>query len=288
MAKWIFLNNAFVAEEQGLLSFKDLSFQRGYGIFDFFKVNENVPLFLEDHLDRFFSSAREMRILPSLTREELKIVILTLLEKNNLPFSGVRLSLTGGLAEDGFSIGNPTLLVSQQLLFPPTGDQVANGIKLFTYAYQRQLPQVKTIDYLTAIWLQPKRLEKGADDILYHHNDLVTECPRSNFFLVTADNKIVTPSENVLAGVTRKKVLQIARKNFAVEERAVSLSEILTAKEAFITSTIKQILPLSQIDDMVLPERTIGLQLLREFRALCLEEQTHKQPLPVEQVNVAI
>lgn len=288
MAKFVFLNNAFIEEEKAHLSFKDLSFQRGYGIFDFFRVNENAPLFLEDHLGRFFSSAKEMRLPLHLTREELTNTILALLDENNLPFSGVRLSLTGGLSEDGFSIGSPNLLISQQLLSPPTDDQVNQGIKLFSHTYRRQLPEVKTIDYLTAIWLQPKRIEKGADDILYCYNGLITECPRSNFFLVTADNTIVTPSENVLAGITRNKVLQLAKKNFAVEERAVSLAEIRTAKEAFVTSTIKQILPVSQIDDAVLTERAIGLQLLQKFRALCFEEQASKNPLATERLKAVM
>jgi D-alanine transaminase/branched-chain amino acid aminotransferase len=128
------------------------------------------------------------------------------------------------------------------------------------------LPQLKTIDYLTAIWLQPLRKEKGADDLLYHQNGFISESPRSNFFLVKADGTIVTPTEGVLPGITRKKVLQVAKKHFNVEERAILLHELKEAKEAFLTSTTKQILPLSQVDDHIFSEPEISHLLLEAFR----------------------
>lgn len=117
-----------------------------------------------------------------------------------------------------------------------------------------------------AVWLQPKRAEAGADDILYHYNGVISECPRSNFFVVTAENKIVTPAEGVLQGITRKKVLQLAGKHFDVEERAVALDELKTAKEAFITSTTKRILPVAQVDKTIFRDKKTSHFLLQLFR----------------------
>lgn len=267
MAQWVFLNDDFVAEEKACLHFRDLSFQRGYGIFDFFRLQGNSPIFLEDHLDRFYFSAAGLRLPVPLQRQELKDCLSELIKKNNLPETGIRLSLTGGYSEDGFNIGSPNLLLSQHRFTPPTGEQIQNGIKLYTYPYQRSLPHIKSIDYLMAVWLQTKRIENGADDILYHQSGIISECPRSNFFLVTAEEKIVTPSENALAGITRKKVLELAKEHFPMEERPVSLTEIQNAKEAFITSTTKQILPVAAIDRVQLPQRGIALKLLQLFRS---------------------
>ena len=267
MVKWAFLHDSFVEEEKACLHFRDLSFQRGYGIFDFFRLQGNSPLFLQDHLDRFYYSAAGLRLPVPLQREELKNCISELIQKNNLPCTGIRLSLTGGYSEDGFNIGSPNLLLSQHHFMPPTAEQFHNGIKLYTYPYQRSLPHIKSIDYLMAVWLQPKRIENGADDILYHQGGIISECPRSNFFLVTAEKKIVTPAENALAGITRKKVLDLAREHFTVEERPVSLAEIQTAREAFITSTTKQILPVAAIDSVQLPQREIAQKLLQLFRS---------------------
>lgn len=273
MAKWVFLNNDFAAEETAAVSFKDLSFQRGYGVFDFFRLQGNTPLFLEDHLNRFYISAEGLHLRSPLGKDEVKSLIKELIEKNNLPGTGIRLSLTGGPSEDGFTPGNPTLLISQHSFTPPTAAQVQSGIRLFSYPHQRQLPHVKSIDYLMAVWLQPRRKAAEADDILYHQNGFISESPRSNFFLVTADNKIITPNKNVLEGITRKKVLRLASEEFVVEEREITLEEITSAKEAFLTSTTKQILPVAQLDNTIFPEKKITHHLLQFFRAACEKEQ---------------
>lgn len=253
-------------EEKALLHFKDLSFLRGYGVFDFFRLRGNQPLFLEDHLQRFYYSAGAMHLPVPFDDPQLKDIISGLIQKNDWPDAGIRLSLTGGYSEDGFNIGKPNLLISQHTFPSPTKDQQRNGIHLLSHSHQRQLPQVKTIDYLTAIWLQPLRKQKGADDILYHHNGFVTECPRSNFFLVTKDETIITPLENVLAGITAKKLMEVAGKEFRVEQRPVRLEEIGEAKEVFITSTTKQILPVSRIDDVTFAQHTVSQHLLEVFR----------------------
>jgi branched-subunit amino acid aminotransferase/4-amino-4-deoxychorismate lyase len=269
MAKWVFIDGFFIEEEKAVLSFKDISFQRGYGIFDFFRLVGNKPLFLDDHLDRFFLSAAGMHLPVPFTREEIKTAVFDLVARNNLPETGIRLSLTGGNAEDGFTIGQPAFLLSQHSFIPPSEEQVQKGISLLSCPHQRQLPHIKSIDYLMAVWLQPKRIAAGKDDILYYQNGLISESPRSNFFLVTADDVIVTPAENVLAGVTRRKVIELATKHFAVEERAVSMEEIKTAKEAFLTSTTKQILPVSQVDETIFRQRKVAHHLLGLSRSYC-------------------
>jgi len=271
MAKWTFLNGDFVKEQEAVLSFRDLSFQRGYGIFDFFRLRGHSPLFLNDHLERFYFSAESAHLQPPVQRQTLKTIIFDLLKRNNLPGTGIRLSLTGGCSDDGFNIGQPALLVSQHPFNPPTDLQYQQGIKLLSHPYQRTLPEIKTIDYLMAIWLQPKRLEAGADDLLYVPNGQISECPRSNFFLLTGDDTVVTPAQNVLYGVTRKKVLEIAKKQFKVEERAVAYNEIFSAKEAFITSTTKQILPVAQIDGHQFHQKSVALWLLQQFRTRYME-----------------
>ncbi|WP_121356373.1 aminotransferase class IV [Flavisolibacter nicotianae] len=267
MAKWVFLNDSFVAEEKAMLHFRDLSFQRGYGVFDFFRLAGSKPLFLDDHLDRFNRSAEGLHLPLPTPKKELNDIVLDLVQKNDLPGTGIRLSLSGGYSEDGFNIGQPNFLVSQHSFTPPPASQLDKGIRLLTYSYQRQLPHIKSIDYLMAIWLQPQRAVQGADDILYHHNGFISECPRSNFFLVTADDRVVTPSENILSGVTRKKVLDLAKEYFQVEERPVGLAEIQTAKEAFITSTTKQILPVAQIDDKIFARNPVTRKLMGLFHS---------------------
>lgn len=262
MSKWTFLNDQFIAEEKAALHVQDLSIQRGYGVFDFFKVQHSVPVFLEEHLSRFYFSAERMRLNCSYTSDELKSIIFELLKKNEVVNTGVRITLTGGYSDDGYRLSKPNLIISVRSYSSPTNKQFEKGIKLITYQHQRQLPEVKSIDYLMAIWLQAVIKQNKADDVLYHQNGIISECPRSNFFIVTKDDTIVTASKNILKGVMRNKLMEIAKTGFDVEERDVTIKEIKSAKEAFITSTTKTILPVRQIDGHIFSaENKVSMQL---------------------------
>jgi len=89
--------------------------------------------------------------------------------------------------------------------------------------------------------------------VLYHSKGLIRECPRANVFIVTNENEVLTPESDMLKGVSRKHILEIAAGMYHTEARDISLEELRNAKEAFITSTTKNILPVVRIDG-----RTIG------------------------------
>lgn len=265
MSSWVFLNDEWIPQEKACLYFRDLSIQRGYGIFDFFKVINAVPVFLDDHLDRFYSSAKEMHLPVAYSRTELKNIISELLKRNTITDTGVRITLTGGYSPDGYQLTQPNLIIALHSFSSPHQDQLEKGIQLITYAHQRQLPHVKTIDYLMAIWLQPFIKQNNADDVLYHQNGSVSECPRSNFFAVTKDDHLLTPSKNILKGVMRSKLIETAKRDFTVEERDLTIEEIKTCKEAFITSTTKLLLPVRRLDDHVFTGTNITSQLYQSL-----------------------
>ena len=105
-------------------------------------------------------------------------------EKNQLAYSGFRLTLTGGYATDSITPATPNLVISQVSLPGAISEKVQPSIRLVSYPHRRQLPEIKSIDYLMAIWLQPFIKDHGADDVLYQREGIVAECPRSNFFIV--------------------------------------------------------------------------------------------------------
>ncbi len=72
----VWLNNSLILADEAQLSITDLAIQRGYGIFDFLKTIDNKAIFLEDHLDRFFHSAKSMRLDFKTSRDELRNRIL--------------------------------------------------------------------------------------------------------------------------------------------------------------------------------------------------------------------
>jgi D-alanine transaminase/branched-chain amino acid aminotransferase len=255
---FVFVNDRLLPASQASLLVNDLAIQRGYGVFDFLKTLGGRPIFPEEHLARFFHSAQRLRLRVDKTKEELYNAILVLMGKNNVPDSGIKLTLTGGYSPDGYTLSTPNLVITQSPLQLPAPGVFEKGIQLVSYPHQRQMPDTKSIDYLMAIWLQPFIREKGADDVLYHKDGVVSECPRSNFFIVTANDTVVTPAENILKGVMRGKVLELAGRQFKVEERPVLLEEVWTAREAFITSTTKHVLPVMAIDGRVIGEGAPG------------------------------
>lgn len=254
---FVWVNDSLIPSDEANLNIADLAVQRGYGIFDFFKTIDGQPVFLEDHLDRLFRSAVLMRLELKQSRDEIRNKIIRLIESNNLNDSGIKVILTGGFSPDGFNIAEPNLIISQQgFEIPRTMSE--KGISILTHEYQRQFSNAKTLDYLQAIWLQPILKEKKADDVLYYSDGLLRECPRANIFIVTKDQKVLTPESGMLKGVTRKHVLEISGAMYVTEARDVSLEELRNAGEVFITSTTKNILPVVQVDGYVIGDGNPG------------------------------
>ncbi len=256
------------------MSLNDLLVQRGYGIFDYLRVVDNKPLFVEDHLDRLYQSASIMHMEVPQSKEDILKIVLELVAKNNMPYSGLKLIVSGGDSADGYTLEQPRLTIIQQPLPKPSNDFTISPFTLMSHPFQRQLPQVKTTDYLMAIYLQPKLKAFGGQDILYTHEGMVRECPRSNFFLISDQGHIVTPKDQVLKGITRKNILKAALENgIQVEERAIALDEIKSAKGAFIASSTKRIIPVSKIDESVVATDSPILE--KVFNLLVQKEQAY-------------
>ncbi|WP_300604422.1 aminotransferase class IV [Niabella sp.] len=265
---WTFVNNAFAEEGKAMIQTGDLAIQRGYAVFDYFRTVDHKPLFLEDYLDRFFNSAQALSISIPHTRSRVTEIIFELIQKNNLPESGIRMIATGGYSPDSYTPVQGNFILQQQPLQLPDAATVENGIRIMTHAYQRDLPTVKSINYLMGIWLQKQLKEKGLTDVLYIQNDIISEFPRANIFIITPEGILVTPGRNVLAGITRKKILEFASTLLPVETRDISVNELISAAEVFMTSTTKRILPVTEIDGIRIGNGKAGpltRQLLEQF-----------------------
>lgn len=260
------VNGKLLPQHEAVLRCNDLAIQRGYAAFDFFRTVNNRPLFLQHYLDRFFASANEMDIQVPYSMEELKIQIGQLLQQNDIPCSGIRLIATGGYSPDSYHPVSANLIIQQQPLSMPAKEQFFKGVKVMTYEYRRELPSVKSTNYLMGVWLQKHLKEKGYNDVLYFKDQMVSEFPRANVFMVTRDGVLVTPATNILFGITRKKLLEIATSILPTEQRPISLEELRTAEEVFMTSTTKRILPVTAIDG-----KQIGTGVAGKFSGLLNE-----------------
>ncbi len=244
---YVYLNDHFQAQEKASLHISDLAIQRGYGVFDFFRVRDNVLLYVEDHLDRFINSASIMHLSSPYPKEKLLSILHDLQRKNNLPDAGIRMILTGGYSPDAYQPVAPNFIIMQSPLVI-SDSTTPKSVSIITHEFVRDIPEAKTINYTMGIWLQKKVKEQQADDVLYHMNGVVTEFPRCNFFIVTRDNTIITPDKNALHGVTRKKILELSGSGFNVKEAQVTLDDIHNAKEAFLTSSTKRIQAIIKVD----------------------------------------
>jgi D-alanine transaminase/branched-chain amino acid aminotransferase len=251
------VNDTLMPEDKASLQVNDLVIQRGYGVFDFFRTINGKFIYLDEHLDRFFYSASKMRMDPGRSKEKVRELINELVSVNKFPDSAIRIMLTGGFADDGYTVTKPNLIITQRV-FGMTTENDETGTTLASYEHQRQLPHIKTVDYIMMIWLRPFMNKKLVTDVLYHQDRIVTECPRSNIFIVTRDLRIVTPADNILKGITRKHVIDIAKKDFMVEEKNVTIEDVLYAKEAFITSTTRQIAPVLELDGTEIGNGILG------------------------------
>ena len=109
-----------------------------------------------------------------------------------------------------------------------------------------------------AVYLNDKIQEHKALEPLYYTKASVSECSRSNIFGVF-NEKLVTPDQNILLGITRNHVIKIAKNaGLNVEVRDMPLGELLRADEVFITGTIKRVLPIRQIDNHVIGDGRPG------------------------------
>lgn len=252
----IYHNNTWKNSSDVTVSIKDVGFLRGYGIFDFFRIMDGKAIFLSDHLDRFLSSASKMGITHSYSKDDLSKLILELADISKDSCLGVKMVLTAGESLNGFDpLGEP------QLYIIPNVFQFADfekGMRLQSVLFQREMADIKSLNYAFALrhWSQVKAA--GFDDYIYFTNDTgVTECSRSNLFLVK-NNTIITPEKGILEGVTRKKVLEICQNLYKVEVRDVSLQEFLDADEVFTTGSTKRVVPILQIDQQMINAGKIG------------------------------
>ena len=271
MSTYYNFNGQITASSEVKLSVSDLSILRGYGIFDYYLVRQKTVMFLDDYLNRFYGSAQILGLSIPVTKDEMAQQIYALIEANNTTDAGIRLLLTGGYSEDGYTPSTPNYLILQHpVSWVPQKDYVT-GIKLITHLFQRELPEVKSINYLTGIKLQQEMKNAGAGEILYHDGQFYRETVRANVFFVVND-EIFTPAQKILKGITRKHILTIASKHFKVNEIEVPLNYLDKASEIFITSSTKGVLPVVNVDGMMIGQGKPGPKaslLLTEWEKHC-------------------
>jgi branched-chain amino acid aminotransferase len=269
-----YVNGQYLADEQATISVLDLGLMRGYGVFDYLRTYRGRPFHLLDHLLRLKYSAEQIGMLLPLSLEEIEKIIDYLLEQNRYPEASIKILITGGISEDQLiPQANPSSIILVYPLQPFPAHFYSEGITAITTPLARSLPMSKTTQYVPAILaLQKGKAQKAQEALYLNERSEILEATTSNFFAFDKRGTLLTcASEEILFGITREVVLKLASAAFPIKIRPISYSEIPDLKEAFLTSSNKEVMPLTHIDAHPIGEGKIGkrtqqlMQLFTEY-----------------------
>jgi branched-chain amino acid aminotransferase len=273
-----YVNGNYVAAEEAALPLTDLSILRGYGVFDLLRTYAGVPFRLGAHLERLARSAQAIGLEIPWSLAELDVLARETYARNTIADATIRLVVTGGVSENFMMPHHaPSLaiMIDPVVLYPPV---IYNeGAVVATTQIPRVMAQVKSLNYIGAIMaMQAAKASSAVEAIYRDSQDRLTEGTRANLFLVR-DGIVYTPHEDILFGITRQAVLDAAVGAIEIVEGPVTIEDVRGADELFLTSTTKEILPIRQLDEIVIGEGRPGpvtQQLAERFRALVAAETT--------------
>jgi len=254
-----YLNGKFLPLSKAKIGITDIGLLRGYGVYDGLTTYNNKVFRSSDHFARLKKSADALGLKLPMTEKELDSIFAELITRNGFPRTNFRVIATGGPTFSGieFDGTHPTFYVLAEAYKAIDNSFYTKGASLFTFEHQRQYPEYKTINYITGAMLQPRRKTEGAIEILYVADGKVLEAATSNFFLVRG-SKLIASRKNILLGITRNVVIELAAGTYEVEERDIEVSEITDADEAFITSSYKEIVPIVRVDNHTVGSGFVG------------------------------
>lgn len=253
MIQYCYIRGEFVPLSEARVAPEDLGMFRGYAVYEGITAVNGIPFHFHDHFTRLTASAAAIGLIMNIDEETAYDAAVELARRNapGAHRTSFRIILSGGVADHGI------IYKPENTLFYMTAEQSGahdsplhvTGGKIITHEHLRFLPKCKTTNYIVPVSLQSARIAASAAEILYVHNGIISECSTSNIFMVKG-GVLATPSRDILEGITRKVVLSRAKDaGIPTEVRDITLTELLTADEVFITSSFRDILPIVIIDD---------------------------------------
>jgi D-alanine transaminase len=230
----------------------------------------------EPHLQRLHRSVGELRIAMPIGDAALKIVMREVVRRNGVKRGIVYLQVTRGVAPRDHAFpkaAQPTLVVTSRRSRPPAPRLGDEGIAVITIPDIRwQRCDIKSVALVANVLGKQQAREAGAYEAWQVRDGLVTEGTSTNAWIVTGDGTVVTRAADnaILKGVTRLAVFDIiARGGYQLVERPFTVEEAKAAREAFLTSTTADLLPVVRIDGAPVADGRPG-PLSRKLRAAYL------------------
>jgi D-alanine transaminase len=276
MSRTVYVNGAYLPEEDARISVFDRGFLFADGIYEVSAVLGGRLVDCEAHLDRLFRSCREIKLELPWSKAELLEIHREMIRRNELDEGGVYLQVTRGAADRDFAFpreAEPSLVLFTQARSYTSAPGVKTGIKVVTFPDLRwERRDIKSVGLLAQVLAKQHAAEQGANDAWLVEDGVVTEGASSTAWMVKGKTIVSRPLSNkVLAGITRKALLAfLAETDFSFEERPFTLQEALEAEELFLTSATQFVMPVTTLDGHSIHNGAPGPVTMR-LRELYLE-----------------
>ena len=278
-----YVNGKIVPVAEAVVPVLDRSFLYGDGAFDTAVARGGRVFKLDAHLDRLLRSLAVLRIPPPLPRVELREAALDLMRRNGMVDGFLRVVVSRGTCsyislDPRTAAGGPTLVMLTRPADPPRELAAihgqASGARAITAAV-RKTPtaslesRVKSNNYLNSILARWEAIDAGVDEaILLDSRGCVTEGSGDNLFAVSGRRLLTPPALNILEGITRETILELApRASLDAEVRDLTPYDLYTADEVFLTSTVVGVMPIVELDGRAIGMGKIG-PIARRLQAL--------------------
>jgi D-alanine transaminase len=264
MIEWCWLNGQVLPLADAKISVEDRGFQFADGVYEAVRLYNGKPFELDLHLQRLERSCGGIRLSLPMQIETLKTEILKLIAHSNVGDGLVYLQITRGPSVRNHlfpATAKPTVLFYVRALAPLAELEMTRPYTLLSVPDERwQKCWIKSIALLENILARNAAAAAGADEAIFVDNGNVTEGSSSNLFMVNKGVLITAPlGPKILPGITRDVLLECAKTiSVSVEERAMKLEEAKRCEEVFITSSTRELVPVSRWDDTKIGDGKFG------------------------------
>ncbi len=253
----VLINGQFVPAEQALVPVTDRSFLYGDGVFETIPVYNGKPFRWAQHLERLTRGADFLKIRLAFAPKELRVLAGQLIERNQMPNAVLRLTLSRGAGERGYSPKGAEAPLVVMTLDPmqPVDPQNPPHWRLQTSSYKLPasdpLSSFKTNNKLLQVLARAEAEAADADDaLLLNSNGEVAETSSANLFWIYRDTVYTTPTgRGALPGITRAVVLELCQAlNLPSNKRVIKPESLRKSDGIFLSLSSLGIVPVCAID----------------------------------------
>ncbi len=261
-----YVNGRYVPRQRATVMMEDRGYQFADGLYEVAMFYNCQFLDWDLHIKRLHYSCKELGIARPMSDAALKMVVETLINKNAYDDGYVYIQITRGVSNKRNHFYSHQMAPSLTMSIMPykgvTLEQYQKGIRVITVEDLRwKRCDIKSIALLPNILALQQAADAGAKEVfMFNEADNLTECGKSTAFIVKNDAVYTHPADrHVLPGVRKTVVREICRAyDIPYHETEVSREMVMNADEAFLTSATADIMPVTQIDDMVIGSGSIG------------------------------